>query len=223
MSGGFGNDTYYVDVTGDIVNEAANAGYDTVYAHATYTLSSDVDALYLTGTGNFDATGNALDNVIGGNAGNNTIDGGAGADTMTGGAGNDIYIVDNASDVVIENAGEGTDSVHASVSFSLDGGFVESLLLTGTGDINATGNSLDNTLTGNSGNNVIDGGAGADIMSGGLGNDTYYVDNVNDIVNEASGQGTDTIFASVSYSLAVAGRVVEVLTLTGTGQYQRYR
>ena len=33
----------------------------------------------------------------------------AGADTMIGGAGNDTYIVDDAGDVVIENANEGIE------------------------------------------------------------------------------------------------------------------
>ncbi|MBK7656729.1 MAG: hypothetical protein IPJ18_18565 [Betaproteobacteria bacterium] len=37
--------------------------------------------------------------------------------------------------------------------------------------INATGNTLANTLTGNSGNNVLSGGAGADSMVGAAGND----------------------------------------------------
>src|SRR5262249_22038954 len=49
-------------------------------------------------------------------AGNDTIDGGVGADTMSGGLGSDTYYVDNLSDVVIENAGEGTDLVNVKVS-----------------------------------------------------------------------------------------------------------
>ena len=54
-----------------------------------------------------------LDNVITGNGGNNILDGGAGADTMTAALGNDTYVVDNAGDVVTENANEGTDTVQS--------------------------------------------------------------------------------------------------------------
>ena len=38
------------------------------------------------------------------------MNGGVGADTMAGGAGNDTDFADNASDVVNESAGEGTDT-----------------------------------------------------------------------------------------------------------------
>jgi serralysin len=99
------------------------------------------------------------------------IDGLDGADRMEGGAGNDRYIVDNAGDVVIEANGGGADHVTSSVSFSLAGQFVEQLTLSGSGNINGTGNSLANTITGNAGNNTLDGGNGNDTLSGGAGRD----------------------------------------------------
>src|SRR4029079_17371296 len=59
-------------------------------------------------------------------------------------------------------------------------------------------------------------GSGADQMFGGAGNDTYFVDNVFDTVNEAINSGTDTIFSSISLNLGVGGKVnVENLTLGG--------
>ena len=41
------------------------------------------------------------------------------ADTLIGGLGNDIYAVDNVGDVVTEKAGEGTDTVKSSVTYTL--------------------------------------------------------------------------------------------------------
>ena len=212
MSGGLGNDTYVVDSTGDVVTEAASAGTDTVSASVTYTLSADVENLTLTGTAAINGTGNSLANMITGNAGNNTLNGGVGADTMLGGLGNDTYVVDSTGDVVTEAASAGTDTVSASVTYSLSAN-VENLTLTGTAAINGTGNSLANVITSNAGNNTLNGGAGADTMSGGLGNDTYVVDNTGDVVTEAASAGTDTVSASVTYTLSAN---VENLTLTGT-------
>jgi serralysin len=74
--------------------------------------------------------GSGADTIIG-NASNNTINGGAGADSMSGNAGDDTYIVDNASDVATETAGQGTDLVQASVNYTL-GANVENLTLTGS-------------------------------------------------------------------------------------------
>jgi len=211
MVGGRGNDTYVVDQAGDVVMENAAEGTDTVISSIDYTLGANVENLTLSGTGDLFGSGNELDNVIVGNAGHNVLDGGAGADAMIGGAGDDIYIVDNAGDLVREFFGEGTDSVLASVSFVLPE-HVENLTLTGSADIDATGNELANTLVGNSGRNRLDGGAGADVMAGGGGDDTYVVDNAGELVREFFGEGTDSVLASVSFVLP---EHVENLTLTG--------
>ena len=74
-------------------------------------------------------------------------------------------------------------------------------------------------LYGMTGNDYLNGGTGADTMIGGLGNDIFIVDHAGDKVFEAAGQGTDTVYTSVSFALA-AGQHIETLATTsqaGTG------
>jgi len=179
--------------------------------------------------------------ILKGNEGNDRLNGGLGIDTLSGGAGNDTYFVDNLSDTVIEHSDAGTDTVKASVNWTLSAN-VENLILTGTSAINGTGNELSNTITGNaaanalegragddtlkggdgndvlyggSGNDRLDGGQGSDILSDGAGSDTYVVDNTGDTVIEEKFRRyeTDTVIASVSFTL---GANVENLVLTGS-------
>ena len=225
LSGGAGDDTYYVySEGGGLTNiiEGASAGIDTIISSVSYDLNayaSHVENLTL--TGGSEAKGNGLNNIITadsgsdtlyGYGGNDTLDGGSGADTMIGGTGDDIYIVDSSSDVVTESSGEGTDIVFTSATYTI-GANIENLTLTGSSSYNLTGNSSNNTLTGNSGNNLIDGGTGVDTMIGGTGDDIYIVDSSSDVVTESSGEGTDTIQSSATLTIAAN---VENLTLTGS-------
>ncbi|WJN59215.1 M10 family metallopeptidase [Pseudomonas sp. SO81] len=234
LIGGLGNDTYVLDNASELnlVQELADEGTDTLriaYTNASTTVAQSIDLssrqhlenITLTGTGLFNLTGNDANNVLTGNAANNRLDGGAGADTLIGGLGHDTYVVDNASDVVTEFTGQGTDTVSSSISWTL-GAELENLVLTGSDAINGTGNEANNILTGNASDNLLignagddrlDGGAGSDTLIGGLGNDTYVVDNIDDVVTEVAGEGADTVSSSLSWTL---GAELENLTLTGT-------
>ncbi|WP_368677862.1 calcium-binding protein [Acinetobacter lactucae] len=179
LLGGTGNDSYVIDNTGDIVTENTGEGIDSVLSSITYTLGNNLEKLTLTGSTAINGTGNALNNVLVGNsaintltggAGDDYLDGAAGADKLLGGLGNDTYVIDNSGDTVTENASEGIDTVLSSITYTL-GSNLENLTLNGSTAINATGNTLNNTLTGNSGVNALNGGAGNDILDGQGGND----------------------------------------------------
>jgi trimeric autotransporter adhesin len=162
--------------------------------------------------------GNADADTLIGSAIADQLDGGGGADTMIGGAGDDTYAVNNAGDVVIESAGEGTDTVFSTVHFALSAN-VESLTLQGSADLQGYGNGLVNTITGNIGNNLLDGGAGADLMIGSAGNDTYFVDDAGDMITENLSEGTDAVFSTAHFALPAN---VETLVLQGSADLQGY-
>ncbi len=145
--------------------------------------------------------GTAFNDVLTGAAGSDALTGGAGADVMAGGAGDDYYQVDNPGDQVIERPGEGRDTVHAWVGFTL-GDNVEVLALgAGAGAIYGIGNALDNWIEGNESANYLYGGGGGDTMEGGGGDDYYQVDNPADRVTERPGEGRDLVHAWVGFTL----------------------
>jgi Ca2+-binding RTX toxin-like protein len=133
---------------------------------------------------------NGDDQLFGAN-GKDTLDGGFDNDLMQGGDGNDIYKVDSSGDAVIEFANQGFDTVNSSVSFTLPDS-VESLNLTGFGNIDGVGNSSFNIIKGNNGNNTIKGEGGDDLLTGGAGINTID-----------GGTGTNTVIeeANANFTL----------------------
>ena len=184
--GGLGDDVYHSKNADDTVVEGENEGSDTVYADTTFTLPNHVENLTLTGSGNTFGFGNNSDNILTGNSGNNRLSGGRSNDTLYGMEGKDLLM-----------GGDGQDELYG-----------------GSGNDILRGDAGSDTLDGGDGDDVLDGGKGADTMRGGRGNDVYHVEDAGDTVVEAAGEGTDTIYSSVTYT---APTHVENLTLTGSG------
>jgi Ca2+-binding RTX toxin-like protein len=225
MVGGKGLNVYYVDSAGDVVVETYVTmpgdppnPMDLVRATVSFTLSENVESLFLVGDAAIAGTGNNLGNLIDGNsaantlaggkgndtllgssgddslsggAGHDTVNGESGTDTVAGDTGDDVLRVDAATDVVVELAAGGSDTVQASATYTLaEGVHVELLQLTGSAAIHATGNSFDNLVAGNTGNNSLIGGGGFDTLSYALAAGAVAV---NLATGLATGQGNDTV------------------------------
>jgi len=164
-------------------------------------------------------TGNSLANTLVGNSTANTLNGGAGIDSLVGLAGNDYYIIDNLSDVILEAASGGTDSVFATVSGLTLSDNLEVLILGGSAGV-GSGNSLANTLVGNSASNTLNGGTGNDSLAGLAGNDYYIVDSLTDTILEVSNEGTDSVLSQISgYTLATNAEwlILDATVASGIG------
>lgn len=173
------------------------------------------------GSGNDTMLGNDIANQLEGRDGNDSLNGGKGVDFLYGGAGNDTlysgtggtdnlfggadddtYIITGSASI-IENAGEGTDTVRTSiVGYTLPTN-VERLEMTGNAGL-AYGNAQANTLIGTAGSDSLFGYGGLDTLIGGAGNDFYYLDDVTvsefgadyDFIQEAANGGIDTVYVS---------------------------
>ena len=108
MSGGTGNDIYIVDDLGDVVSENVGAGIDKVISSVSFTLSSDVENLTLTGGAAINGTGNALANELNGNGFANVLNGRQGADVIDGNGGNDTIIGGLHADRLMGGSGADT-------------------------------------------------------------------------------------------------------------------
>ena len=269
MTGGPGDDTYVIDQATDSVVEQANEGNDTVFVSATgpVTIGPNVEIIRLIGaatsfTGSATAeqivanaalattlSGGAGDDTLWGSALNNTLQGGDGDDiirgqsgggTWSGGQGNDQFVVGNAAVTIVENPNEGIDTVWVTVDDYTLAANIEILRLAGTafrvngsagaeqlvanplfasvvdgrgGDDVIWGNNLASTLNGGSGDDIIRPQFGVSTLYGGAGNDQFVIQNNNQVIIEAAGEGDDTAWVAVN-GYAV-GANVERINLSG--------
>jgi Ca2+-binding RTX toxin-like protein len=163
--------------------------------------------------GAFFLFGGASSDALTGGAGGDYLDGGAGADTLRGGLGNDVYVVDTMFDVVIENAGEGTDEVRTGLGdrnnyalMYILPAHVENLTGTSNGAQGVYANALNNIVTMGAGGDLI-------VMHHG-GDDTVYAGGGNDFIHFGDaftaadqvdgGAGDDTVGLLGSYNLTLA-------------------
>ncbi|MCJ7873476.1 DUF4214 domain-containing protein [Phaeobacter sp. J2-8] len=133
-------------------------------------------ALTLRGLGGNDYLGGGgVNDTLEGGEGNDILDGMAGVDSMVGGLGDDVFILSEPADIVVENAGEGNDTVQAAFDLDLRNftAEIENFSLGGSSaDLNGTGTDGDNSGIGNSGANMLIGLGGDDTLEGRGGNDT---------------------------------------------------
>ena len=136
------------------------------------------------------------------------LTGTSGNDTIFGLDGNDRIITDDGDDIV--DAGDGDDEVNvyqgagSAYTFysatgikKIHGGNGNDFIVGGSSNDELFGDGGIDSLYGRNGNDILDGGEGADYMNGGSGNDTYYVSDVYDLIDDAS--GNDTAYVSTSF------------------------
>jgi Ca2+-binding RTX toxin-like protein len=155
LIGGLGNDTYFVDDTGDVVAEAVGGGKDTLHSSVSFDLldSQELETMVLSSAATISGTGNVRANIITMfGIGKATLSGEGGNDTLTGGSNQDIL-----------NGGNDNDE--------LDGGDELDILLGADGNDWLNGGGDNDLLAGGLGNDSLIGGVGADTLKGGAGID----------------------------------------------------
>ena len=245
LVGGAGIDTLSGEAGIDTADYSAAAG--------AITARLDIGAASNDGDGGSDIlseienlTGSAFDDLLFGNSAGNVLRGGQGRDVIIGlggddmimggagaaneiygGTGNDTYLVESRFDTIIENAGEGIDTVVSGIFQINLSANVENLTYNGTGNFTGVGNGEANVITGGtfrdvlaglSGDDILIGGSGeANELYGGTGNDTFIMD-VGDTVIENEGEGIDTVQLRGLHTHTLRANV-DNLTVIGTGDY----
>jgi Ca2+-binding RTX toxin-like protein len=216
MYGWDGNDTYYVNSAGDVVQEELGAGIDTVWSSVSVTsLAANVEHLHFNGVGSFTGIGNEYGNTITGSIGSDRLEGAAGDDVLVGGGGPDALSggagVDTASYAAASAGvdarllaqgydGDATGDTYAGVE-NLVGSAYGDVLFGDDGANRLSGGAGNDYLEGLGGSDVLIGGAGGDLLVGGLGADLFDFD----AVGHSAAGSSDLIRADLVGGIAFEG------------------
>jgi VCBS repeat-containing protein len=169
------------------------------------TVSRDID-FAITGRNETLASGPAP-----GTTGDDTLSGIGGDFSLAGVAGNDSYIVDSAGDLVIETAGNGSDTVFVRTvaSYTMSGNVEVAVLQSGTAaivdngaDNSIFGNGLDNDVTLNQGgDDTVVAGGGNDTVSASAGSNALFGNEGADSL--LGGSGDDRLIGGTGADVAL--------------------
>ena len=228
MRGGKANDTYVVDDAGDTVIEGANEGTDTVLTTLNvFTLSDNVERASFEGSGNFNVTGNDMDNILTGGTGNDLFrSSGVGQDTFNGGTGTDTVAYTTATIINLDtglHGGAAASDKFTSIERFNGSSFSDTMVgMSGRrGAVQFNGLGGSDTLTGGAGSDTLAGGAAGDTLTGGLGKDKFvYRQDSESTGNTVATRDTITDFnANNSDVLDLEALFSGVLTFVGTGAF----
>ena len=219
---GEGNDTAYGGDGNDQIN-----GYLTGepnHAHKSWSATGDLklygeagNDFIFGGTGSDVISGGTGDDEIFAKEGNDTVYGESGNDYISAGEGNDLVYSGDGNDRIL--TGDGSDYIEGGNGDDEINSYIDSdglrIRWTFSGNVNAHGNDGNDVITGSSGNDelygdngndklygddgndILDGGSGVNELKGGLGNDTYYVHNQQDFIQDTG--GIDIAYVSASF------------------------
>jgi Ca2+-binding RTX toxin-like protein len=239
MTGGDGDDTYYVDgiVTANmdsvLETSAANSGNDTVMlmANGNYTLANNVEKLVARVAGDRALTGNAIANEITGSSGDENINGGGGTDTAiyAGEVGDYTVGVNGSGQLTVSGNGAGDDTLISVERVQFGGrNYVIDIGDGAAEEINGT--DAGQIILGQGGNDTIIGGDGDDIIIGGAGDDALFGSDVGTAGDNAtSGAADNDTFiwnvgdGSDAINGGFEGAGGDLLVVNGNSESETYR
>ncbi|PXX77925.1 hemolysin type calcium-binding protein [Rivihabitans pingtungensis] len=179
LVGGLGEDLYVIGTsTGNQIIETSS-GIDTVQSEISFSLGLSVALPDMPVTQVVSGVVERLEllgtaNLVG--LGNSS------SNTLVGNSGNNTLMGGEASDILYGGAGD--DTLYGNV-------------------INGAINTVRDTLYGGDGNDTLY-GDGADSLYGGAGDDVYYINGTSNYVEEAAGEGVDTVKSYKSFGIGGA-------------------